>query len=322
MAHWLAEPDGSRGCIDAGDLLGAGALGDAEAGAGGAEPTNLASIGLSADAGGRLSVSSRNPIRPRPASDAEGGGRRPGNGRANAAFGQRARATGARAPTTGSPSAGRNIPVGGHRRGHRRRSALIAFNFGSVPAMVVVTAVVTVAAMEAYGAFRGGGYHPATLLGLVATVSLMVATYTKGERALPIVLVLLVVLTFVWHLIGVDRRADPVRSTGATVLVFCWVAVFGSYGALLLAPSEFPHRHGIAFVLGALIAAVAYDVGALLVGGWLGRHPISAASPNKTWEGLVGGTVTAPHLRRGHRPLDPSVDPGQGRRLGIGGVGR
>ena len=61
------------------------------------------------------------------------------------------------------------------------------FDLGTVTAMIVVTVVVTLAAAEAYAAFRKGGYHPATLLGLVATVSLMVATYNKGQEALPLV---------------------------------------------------------------------------------------------------------------------------------------
>jgi CDP-diglyceride synthetase len=172
-------------------------------------------------------------------------------------------------------------------------AVLVFFHFGTVPAMVIVTAVVTLAAMEAFAAFRRGGYHPATLLGLVAVVSLMVATYNKGQKALPLVLVLLVAFTLLWHLAGVDRRADPVRSTAATLLVFSWVGVFGSFAALLLSPSLFPDRHGIAYLLGALIAAVAYDVGALIAGAWLGRHPLSTVSPNKTWEGIVGGTVAA-----------------------------
>jgi phosphatidate cytidylyltransferase len=71
------------------------------------------------------------------------------------------------------------------------------------------------------------------------------------------------------------------------------VAVFGSYAALLLAPSLFPQRHGIAFLLGAVIAGVSYDVGALVFGGWLGRHALASVSPNKTWEGFVGGVITS-----------------------------
>jgi len=199
-------------------------------------------------------------------------------------------------PRTGddalSQRAGRNIPaavasgliVGG--------LALLAFHYGTVPSMVVVTVVLTAAAVEAYAALRHA-YRPATLLGLVAVAGLLVGTYDKPFVALPVVVVLLVAGTFLWHLVGVDRRADPVRSTAATLLVFCWVGVFGSYAALLLAPSLFPHRTGIAYLLGALIAAVAYDVGALVVGAWAGRHPLSTVSPGKTWEGLAGGAVAA-----------------------------
>ena len=170
--------------------------------------------------------------------------------------------------------------------------ALLTFKLGPAPAVALVTVVVTMAAAEAFAAFRQGGYHPVTLLGLVATVSLMVATYNKGEAALPLVLVLLVAFCFIWHLAGVEQN-DAVRSTGTTLFVFAWVAVFGSYGALLLSPALFPDRRGIAFLLGGIIAAVAYDVGALTFGAWLGRHPMASVSPNKTWEGFVGGLLTS-----------------------------
>jgi phosphatidate cytidylyltransferase len=170
--------------------------------------------------------------------------------------------------------------------------ALITFKAGPAAAVGLVTLIVTMAAAEAFAAFRKGGYHPVTLLGLVATVSLMIATYNKGQAALPLVFVLLVAACFVWHLAGVEQT-DAVRSTGTTLFVFAWVAVFGSFGALLLSPSLFPNRHGIAFLLGGAIAAVAYDVGALTFGAWLGRHPMAKVSPNKTWEGFVGGLVTS-----------------------------
>jgi phosphatidate cytidylyltransferase len=169
---------------------------------------------------------------------------------------------------------------------------LITFKIGSAAAVGLVTLVVTLAAAEAFAAFRHGGYHPVTLLGLVATVSLMIAAYNKGEAALPLVLVLLVAACLVWHLAGVEHT-DAVRSTGTTLFVFGWVAVFGSFGALLLSPSLFPARHGIAYLLGAVIAGVAYDVGALTFGAWLGRHPMASVSPHKTWEGFVGGLVTS-----------------------------
>ncbi len=171
--------------------------------------------------------------------------------------------------------------------------ALVFFDLGTVTAMIVSTAIATLASVEAFAAFRKGGYHPATLLGIVGVFSVMVATYNKGQAAVPLLLVLVVAFTLLWHLIGVDQAAEPVRSTAATVFVFAWVGVFGSYAALLLNPNLFPNRHGIAFLLGAVITAVAYDVAALATGAWIGSHPLSKASPNKTWEGLIGGTIAA-----------------------------
>jgi len=188
---------------------------------------------------------------------------------------------------------GRNMPVAIASGVVIGVIALVFFHLGTVTSALIATVVVTMAAIEAYAGFRKAGYHPATLLGLVATVSLMVATYNKGQAALPLVLVLLVAFTLLWHLAGVEQSAEPVRSTASTLLVFCWVGVFGSFATLLLAPSLFPNRHGIAFLLGAVITAVAYDVAALAVGAWIGSHPLSSFSPNKTWEGLFGGAVAA-----------------------------
>jgi len=46
-------------------------------------------------------------------------------------------------------------------------------------------------------------------------------------------------------------------------------------------------------LIAAVIAAVSHDVGAYFVGKYLGRTPLSAASPNKTQEGLIGGVLTS-----------------------------
>lgn len=206
-----------------------------------------------------------------------------------------AREDGARAKGEGAAPtrSGRNLPAAIGSGIVVGALVLLAFHFGTVPSMVVVTAVILLAAAEAYAALRRAGQHPATFLGLAAVGAVLVGTYDRAFQALPVVLVLLVVFTFLWHLFKVDPRADPLRSTAVTVLVFCWVGVFGSFAALLLSPSLFPDRHGIAYLLGALIATVAYDVGALAAGSWLGRHPLSGVSPSKTWEGAVGGAVAA-----------------------------
>jgi phosphatidate cytidylyltransferase len=168
---------------------------------------------------------------------------------------------------------------------------LVTFNIGTVLAMALVTVLVALAAAEAYAAFRRAGRHPATLLGLVATVALALGAYNKGTQALGLVFALLFVFAVLWYLAGVEK-ADPIQGLGSTILVFAWVGVLGSFAALLLNPNLFPHRHGLAFLLATIILVVGYDIAALFIGSSVGRRPLAPnVSPNKTIEGLVGATV-------------------------------
>jgi len=171
--------------------------------------------------------------------------------------------------------------------------ALLAFKIGTVTAVILCLVVVTFAAGEAFAVLKKSGWRPATLLGLVGTISLMVGAYNKGIAALPLVLVLITAFTLLWYLFGIER-GSAVAGTASTMLVIGWVALLGSYAGLLLAPSSFPNRHGIAFLLGAIVATVANDVGALVVGRWIGSRQLAPTiSPNKTWEGLAGGALSS-----------------------------
>jgi len=168
---------------------------------------------------------------------------------------------------------------------------LLAFSLGTVTSLILSILVLTFAAGEFFGVLRRAGYHPATLLGLVGSVSLMVAAYDKGPSAVPLVLVLIVAFTLLWYLLGIER-GPVVAGAASTFLTIGWISLFGTYAALLLSPAAHPNREGIAFLLGAIIATVANDVGALVVGRWIGRHPLApTVSPNKTWEGFLGGAV-------------------------------
>ena len=167
--------------------------------------------------------------------------------------------------------------------------ALVLFKAGPKPTLLLVTAIVTLAAGEAYDVLRRAGYRPATLLGLSGTVALMIATYSERQIAVPVI-VIATVFTFLWYLFGVVR-ARPMVNAAVTLFVFLWIGVLGSFAALLLA---MPDRRGIAFLLAAVVATAAYDIGGLFFGSQMGSRPLAPdVSPNKTMEGLVGGMASA-----------------------------
>ena len=167
--------------------------------------------------------------------------------------------------------------------------ALICFKLGPLTSMLLVFAVVMMAAVEVFDVLRRAGYKPATLLGLAATASALVATYNYGLPGLLLVTALTVLSTFLWFLFGVEN-ARPTVNIAVTLMGFLWVGFLGSFAALLLAVG----RPGITVLLGAVIATVANDVGALLFGRQVGSRPLAPeVSPNKTWEGIIGGGVAS-----------------------------
>ena len=171
--------------------------------------------------------------------------------------------------------------------------ALAMFKLGPPWALLLSTAVLTFAAVEAFDVLHRAGYKPARLLGITGTVSIMVAAYNYGETALPLVLALMTITTFLWFLWPVER-ARPTINIAATLAGFLWVGFLGSFAALLLSV-HFPNSNiGVALLLGAVIATVAYDVGGYFFGSQFGRHPLAPnISPHKTIEGLIGGGVTS-----------------------------
>ncbi|MDQ3107465.1 MAG: phosphatidate cytidylyltransferase [Actinomycetota bacterium] len=166
--------------------------------------------------------------------------------------------------------------------------ALLSFAMGPGWAAAFATFVVVAAAAEAFDVFRRAGYKPATLLGLVATTSLMVGAYVRGERAIPLILALAVTFSMLWYLFGVVK-ARPAVNLGVTLLGLLWVGFLGSFASLML---RYPDREGVAFLLGTVLAVVANDVGALFIGRQFGNTPLAGEiSPNKSWEGWGGGLV-------------------------------
>jgi phosphatidate cytidylyltransferase len=166
--------------------------------------------------------------------------------------------------------------------------ALILVKVGPAATLVLVAAVLGLAVTELYSAFRQAGYQPLPLAGITGSVGLVVGTYHYPYEALPTVLFLTTAVCLLWYFVGAGGEA-PVMNIGVTLLGVVWVGVFGSFAALMLSRQD----PGLGLFMAAVLGTVGYDVGGLFVGRSAGRQPLSAASPNKTVEGLAGGCVIA-----------------------------
>jgi phosphatidate cytidylyltransferase len=193
------------------------------------------------------------------------------------------------------PSAGRNVPVAIGVGVGLAALALLAFNAGPRYVVALVTIVLGVAAAELYNVLRQAGYQPAALLGIAACVALPLAAYYKGESGIPLVLFLTVVFGLVWYLAGAGGNDRPVLGLSSTLLGVGWVGLLGSTAALTVADLEVGGfgESGIGVLFVAILGTVGYDVGGFVVGRNAGTRPLSAASPNKTVEGLLGGILGA-----------------------------
>ncbi len=186
---------------------------------------------------------------------------------------------------------------------------LIFYAIGSAALMVLSAAIIGAAAAEGYGMLQKAGFRPATLLGLVSSVAIVGAAYWRGQGALPLVIALTFAGSMLWYLLGiVDAR--PLANIAVTNLMFVWVGVLGSFGALLLRAHD-----GRGLFLGAVIVAVGADIAAYFAGSQLGNRPMApSVSPGKTWEGAAAGLVAALIIGA---IIGKAVDPWGGMKHGL-----
>lgn len=168
--------------------------------------------------------------------------------------------------------------------------ALLALALALPPwALTVLVGALLVAAHLELGAVLGGLGRPIqTDVLVVSSIVLLVATQWLGAQGQVIGLVALTVLALLRALASRDR-SDVLGTVARTVLLGAWVTGLASF-ALLLRAMDAPVV-ALATVLGATAAG---DIAAYAVGSRLGRRPLApAVSPNKTWEGVVGGLTAA-----------------------------
>ena len=168
----------------------------------------------------------------------------------------------------------------------------------------IIVAVLAVAAYEYFGKVTEKGYRPAIVAGLVACAAAPIAAYNFGERALPLVIVLGFVVGAVGFMGAHGIEAGPLPNMAITTLGVVWIAILGSFAALILRLNTggvlingsyvfaSGSTVGTDTLLLVALGVAANDIGALVVGSAVGKTPLRAwISPSKTIEGLLGGSL-------------------------------
>lgn len=147
---------------------------------------------------------------------------------------------------------------------------------------------------EVYGLFRAVGHRPFVWLGLAVGVGASLRPLVPDLTG-PALLIgtAVVVIAALQRPPEADRTQAPLIDTAATLFGVLYPAILMS-GALALREADLPDLD--AFWLTALtVAAVwASDTFAYLTGRAIGKHKLfPRVSPNKTWEGALGGVAGA-----------------------------
>ena len=193
-------------------------------------------------------------------------------------------------PAAGGPPAGRNLTAAFASGGFLAIAVLALLLIGKGPFAWFVGAVVLLGQAELYAVMRSRRLQPATLLGLVCGAFILAGAYLHGPAAAPFGLVLAMGLTVLWFMAApVPFRRSTTVNVGATILGTVYVPFLASFALLLLALPGDVGRNAFLVVVGL---TVLYDVSAYAVGTLWGNRPLApTVSPNKSWEGAIGGTL-------------------------------
>ena len=188
----------------------------------------------------------------------------------------------------GSMVGGRNLPVA-----IAVGLALAGLFLGSLfwhPAAfsLVVAALTIIAYVESDQVLRGIGLRLEVPVLIVATLVMLFGAYEADHAGQVVGVGVLVLGGVLWQLSDTSRT-DVARRLSSTLLFGLWVGFLASFAVLLVNRPD-----GAVAVLAVIGAVVLTDIGGFGFGVWLGRHKIApGVSPNKSWEGLLGGLVVA-----------------------------
>ena len=167
---------------------------------------------------------------------------------------------------------------------------------GPAAVMALVVVVLGVAALEFFVQVSSRGINAPMVIGVTACIAAPLGAYYMSHLAMAMV-VTFAFLAGAIALIGSgeDEHSGALVSLGGLMFGVVYVGLLGAYAAMVLRLSNLSPALpdiGTDTLFIAVLGIAANDIGAYFVGSAIGRTPLrQSISPNKTFEGLIGGTI-------------------------------
>lgn len=141
---------------------------------------------------------------------------------------------------------------------------------------------------EFYATARARGYAPAALFGFLGMFGMAIGTLRYGVVAIGVSMA--VVLAVVGLFFAATGRRNPLENASLTVMGAGWVGMLAFAVVIVRDATENPQG----LILFIVLITAAFDAGSYFAGRAFGRRSMAPrVSPKKTWEGYIGGVITA-----------------------------
>ncbi|MDH4306450.1 MAG: phosphatidate cytidylyltransferase [Acidimicrobiia bacterium] len=150
-----------------------------------------------------------------------------------------------------------------------------------------VAIVMLISLSEFYTTVRSRGFSPVALFGFLAVLGGAVGTLRSGPVAIGVSLGVCTAITALFY--GAAGRRNPVENVSLTLMGAAWISLLAFAIAITAAPENYE-----GLILLVVLLTAAFDAGSYFAGRAMGRRLMAPqVSPKKTWEGFVGGVLTA-----------------------------
>ena len=157
------------------------------------------------------------------------------------------------------------------------------------------TAMVAALVVELATAMRASGRHVPRIPSALVALVVVPGSYAFGPAWLWAATLAGVVFVVAWRVLEVAIRREPINrhelavDASSAAFIQFYGTFIGSFTTLLVAQPR-----GEFWVLAFVLIVVCVDTGAYVFGMRYGRTKLAPRiSPSKTWEGLIGGVLTA-----------------------------